>query len=69
MTGVTRDRVDRTVHLPVMFSKSARQGETDTTAKLLGAAAKWPLPRTEIRHLELDASRLQGLTSGIDLHV
>jgi hypothetical protein len=47
-----------------MFSKSARQGETDTTAKLLGAAAKWLLPRTEIRHLELEASRLQAVLSG-----
>jgi len=27
-----------------MFSESARQGGTDTTAKLLGAAAKWLEP-------------------------
>jgi hypothetical protein len=27
-----------------MFSESARQGGTDTTAKFFGAAAKWLVP-------------------------
>ena len=35
-----------------MFSESARQGGTDTTAKLLGAAAKWLDPPGEPNFLE-----------------
>ena len=44
MTGVTTARFDLPGNLHVMFWMSARQGGTDTTAKLLGAAAKWLVP-------------------------
>ena len=68
VTGVTSGQVDLGVHVPVMFSKSARQGETDTTAKLLGAAAKWLFPglESEILNWSPRASRTD---DGADLPV
>jgi len=45
VTGVTTERFDLPGNLHVMFWMSARQGGTDTTAKLFGAAAKWLVPQ------------------------
>ncbi|GAA3215385.1 hypothetical protein GCM10010488_12580 [Oerskovia jenensis] len=50
VTGVTAHGFDLAGHLDVIFWMSARQGGTDTTAKLFGAAAKWLVPRADSPH-------------------
>ncbi len=53
VTGVTGHGFDRWPSTTVMFSESARQGGTDTTAKLFGAAAKWLDPPGEPHFLKI----------------
>ena len=42
-----------------MFSTSARQGDTDTTAKLFGAGAKWLVPGLGILLMKASQVRLR----------
>ena len=42
-----------------MFSTSARQGGTDTTAKLFGAGAKWLVPGFGILCMKASQVRLR----------
>ena len=46
--AVTGERLVKTPLRNVVFTKSARQGGTDTTAKLVRAGAKWLFPGLEI---------------------
>jgi len=66
VTRVTAPGFDLARHLDVIFWMSARQGGTDTTAKLLGAAAKWLVPRAGHPHelQVLDLSTREGTGEG-----
>jgi len=67
VTGVTAPGFDLVGHLDVIFWMSARQGGTDTTAKLFGAAAKWLVPRVGHPHERqvLDLSTREVIGEGL----
>ena len=57
--AVTGRGLDAPVRVPVMFWTSARQGGTDTTAKLFGADAKWLVPGFGILRMKASQVRLR----------